>query len=342
MNKKQIVYNYIKNKIDSSVWGYNTVCPSENRLCKDLNVSRITVRNAIRDLKEDGYLYSHQGMGTFVKKDSASCSKKYIVLLVNRNNKSKIHSVINYISEKVINEIESKGYKALVFDNYHKPEFEKQCDMYINDIVGCISVLVPYNIKNYFLNHKKPLVSLLTNHFDSTPCVMIDYTSFFTKFLAYIKQKKYKKILIFSLKQNILYKYAQKIILYGIESYLSRYDLHTFPESQTHTLRADVFIKTMKKLDYIPDAVLFFDETLYSVSKPYFSSYDSVLKKTHILTHSSGALEIDSEYKTTLLEFNMDRLVKEGINLLFRLINKEFIKEWNINIEPDVIEVKSE
>jgi GntR family transcriptional regulator len=40
--------------------------PSENDLAKMLRVSRVTLREAIRQLREDGFLYSSRGSGTYV------------------------------------------------------------------------------------------------------------------------------------------------------------------------------------------------------------------------------------------------------------------------------------
>lgn len=40
--------------------------PSENDLAKKLLVSRVTLREAIRQLREDGFLYSRRGSGTYV------------------------------------------------------------------------------------------------------------------------------------------------------------------------------------------------------------------------------------------------------------------------------------
>lgn len=41
--------------------------PSEAELCEQFNVSRVTVRRALDELKRAGYLESRQGKGTFVK-----------------------------------------------------------------------------------------------------------------------------------------------------------------------------------------------------------------------------------------------------------------------------------
>jgi GntR family transcriptional regulator len=40
--------------------------PSENELARRLQVSRVTLREAIRQLREDGFIYSRRGSGTYV------------------------------------------------------------------------------------------------------------------------------------------------------------------------------------------------------------------------------------------------------------------------------------
>jgi GntR family transcriptional regulator len=40
--------------------------PSENELAKKLRVSRVTLREAMRQLREDGFIYSRRGSGTYL------------------------------------------------------------------------------------------------------------------------------------------------------------------------------------------------------------------------------------------------------------------------------------
>jgi GntR family transcriptional regulator len=40
--------------------------PTENELAKKLRVSRVTLREAIRQLREDGFIYSRRGSGTYL------------------------------------------------------------------------------------------------------------------------------------------------------------------------------------------------------------------------------------------------------------------------------------
>ncbi|MCF7616698.1 GntR family transcriptional regulator [Bacillus sonorensis] len=60
---KQIISDDIKRGIYSP----SEKLPAENELCEKYQVSRITVRKAISDLVEEGYLTRQQGKGTFVK-----------------------------------------------------------------------------------------------------------------------------------------------------------------------------------------------------------------------------------------------------------------------------------
>lgn len=61
----EIIEN-IKQKIQSNIYKSNELLPSEKELCTEYSVSRRTVRRAIMELVEDGYLYTVPGKGTFV------------------------------------------------------------------------------------------------------------------------------------------------------------------------------------------------------------------------------------------------------------------------------------
>jgi GntR family transcriptional regulator len=64
------LYNKVKDalvrKIESNEWPLNSKIPPERELCDILNVSRITVRQALHELELKGNLSRKQGRGTFV------------------------------------------------------------------------------------------------------------------------------------------------------------------------------------------------------------------------------------------------------------------------------------
>ena len=60
------VEEFLLAKIKSDEYRPGDVIPPERELCKELDVSRFTVRKAIQELVYKGYLYRVQGNGTFV------------------------------------------------------------------------------------------------------------------------------------------------------------------------------------------------------------------------------------------------------------------------------------
>lgn len=53
-------------RVKEKEWTVNTKIPTERELCELYSVSRITVRQALDAMEEEGYLYRKQGKGTFV------------------------------------------------------------------------------------------------------------------------------------------------------------------------------------------------------------------------------------------------------------------------------------
>ncbi len=53
-------------QIENGCWPPDHQIPSERELCDEYGVSRITVREVVKDLVQEGYLIKKQGKGTFV------------------------------------------------------------------------------------------------------------------------------------------------------------------------------------------------------------------------------------------------------------------------------------
>jgi GntR family transcriptional regulator len=68
-NKEKLYIQLTKiftKQIDSGRWTPGSKIPTEEALCKEYAVSRITVKQAINNLVSEGYLMKFQGKGTFV------------------------------------------------------------------------------------------------------------------------------------------------------------------------------------------------------------------------------------------------------------------------------------
>lgn len=69
-NKTEQTQQYILNYIQERHLVHNDRLPPENDLCRTLNVSRVTVRAALKELEEKGLVYQRRGSGTFVGEHS--------------------------------------------------------------------------------------------------------------------------------------------------------------------------------------------------------------------------------------------------------------------------------
>ena len=70
-NITEIVFQQLLNQIVSGYWAPGDKLPSENELCKMLNVSRISIRAALNRLNGLGMIETRQGEGSFIKLASA-------------------------------------------------------------------------------------------------------------------------------------------------------------------------------------------------------------------------------------------------------------------------------
>ena len=61
------VARQLRKRIEDRVYTPGGKLPSMNELCSSFGVSAITVRNALRELAQQGLISGHQGLGVFVK-----------------------------------------------------------------------------------------------------------------------------------------------------------------------------------------------------------------------------------------------------------------------------------
>ena len=60
------IYNELKFRIDSMVYEPEDILPSENELVKEFGVTRVTVRNSIKKLKDEGRIHTKKGVGSYI------------------------------------------------------------------------------------------------------------------------------------------------------------------------------------------------------------------------------------------------------------------------------------
>jgi DNA-binding GntR family transcriptional regulator len=63
----QQIYAWLKKQIQTQVFLEGTMLPSENQLSSQFNTTRVTVRQALAELVQEGYIERRHGKGSFVK-----------------------------------------------------------------------------------------------------------------------------------------------------------------------------------------------------------------------------------------------------------------------------------
>ncbi|UFT99766.1 GntR family transcriptional regulator [Radiobacillus kanasensis] len=159
--KHRIVREYIQSKILDGTFSPNEKIGSESEFMERFQVSRHTVRLAIGDLVNQGWLYRKQGAGTY-------CAARSELGQMDKNHKNIAlitTNISDYIFPSIIQGAESylskHGYNVSLFstDNDHKHEKEVLEKILTHPIDGVIieptkSALSNPNI-HYFLNLEK-------------------------------------------------------------------------------------------------------------------------------------------------------------------------------------------
>ncbi|WP_163538520.1 GntR family transcriptional regulator [Gracilibacillus sp. YIM 98692] len=136
--KYNIVKQAIKSKILDGTFQPHQKISSESELMKQFNVSRHTVRLAIGDLVNQGWLYREQGAGTFC----ADRSKEDKSSFIKQNN---IAIITTYISDYIF------------------PSIIRGAESYLSDHGYQVSL---FSTNNDHGNERRFLESILTQHFD--------------------------------------------------------------------------------------------------------------------------------------------------------------------------------
>ena len=63
----QTIYETLKKQIQAGQFQEGQLLPSENELCSQFQTSRMTIRQALNDLVNEGYIIRRQGKGSIVK-----------------------------------------------------------------------------------------------------------------------------------------------------------------------------------------------------------------------------------------------------------------------------------
>ncbi len=155
--KYKQVKEHIIGYITQNSLNYNDPIKSEIELMKEFGVSRHTIRKAIGDLVNEGWLYKQQGRGTFVAntKQQAPGKGKLIGLITTY--------IKDYIFPEIISGIEGvlsdQGYSIIIGNTNN--DIEKERAILKNMLKHNLSGLIVEPTKSIFPNHNDDLFKKL-------------------------------------------------------------------------------------------------------------------------------------------------------------------------------------
>jgi GntR family transcriptional regulator, arabinose operon transcriptional repressor len=190
--KYEVVKDYLIEYIQNEQLKFDDVIPTESDLMEKLQVSRHTIRKAISDLVNKGWLYSHQGRGTYVLDPKAD----------NKLHGKMIGVITTYFKDYIFPEILSgvdnvlseEGYSILLGTTKNNSAKERVVlqNMLNNQLAGLIveptkSVYPNHNLDLYekFIHRGIPIVFIHATYRDLEESYIVEDD----RFAGYIATK---------------------------------------------------------------------------------------------------------------------------------------------------------
>lgn len=173
------LYSQLKNiiieKIENGQYPPDSKIPSEQELCELYGISRPTVRQAVSELTNNGYLYKEKGKGTFVSKPKSSINVKSYTgftdsILDNEpTSEREIISIETFPSRdlKKLEEIFSIGYNQVI--DFAQINFKSKSN---NDVICLNTSYIPLNLFPNIIEdirNKKPSYDILRGKYPLLP-----------------------------------------------------------------------------------------------------------------------------------------------------------------------------
>lgn len=146
------IHNQIKKDIEAGVWAVGDRIPSERELALEFNVSRMTLRQAVQTLVEEGILERQVGAGTFVARkkvqEKMTGVTSFTELMKEQGKKPSSRTVSYLVTTPSLSEMERLKLK----DDEKVLRMERI--RYADEVPICFEVAtLPYNlVKDYERN----------------------------------------------------------------------------------------------------------------------------------------------------------------------------------------------
>ncbi|MDV2685634.1 GntR family transcriptional regulator [Alkalihalophilus lindianensis] len=350
-------YNYVKNKIKSKILqGFiqpHQKIGSESELMKEYRVSRHTIRKAIDDLANDGWVYKNQGAGTF-------CADRTNYQTTSVNRAKNIAVITTYFSDYIFPTIirgaegylSEHGYQVTVFSTNNDHEQERRCleavlsQQFDGVIVEPTKSALPNPNINYYLNIERVGIPYVMIHayydeLEPTHVVMDDVEGgrIQTKHLI---EQGHEHILGFFKNDDIQgTKRMKGFIKAHRESRLplSPQNIITYTTEARDSVPKQALRKKLEEGKDLPTAIVCYNDQLALLLLDVIREMElKVPEDISITGYDNSFLSVASEVKLTTIKHPQDNMGIEAGKIILELIEQKQDPSVNKIVNPVVFQ----
>jgi len=344
-NKIDIVINYIKENIDNGKYKPSTRLISEQDFAKKLGVSRSTIREAFTILSNDGLIIKKRGSGNYISENAIKNSDKYMIVILEDNALGDIkgHTARIFL-EELKEEISKYDYKLYTRLSQVHEEIDILDTIPIApaNIAGVFTALIlPPNAFNGVLKNKIPVISVLNTLPACFNCVNFDFEELYEKF-NYIKDKyNFKNNLIIHFDPNKGKFIGISLLIHRlIAEYLGNNNANNIISIPWNSNKKDtsrILKENLLNINYIPDAIFVLDDNIFIAMNKIFDNIKYVIEKSTVIVLTDKGKDYLEKFQSCKIEFDLSEMAKKSMELMQKMINKEYIEYTNETIEPKIL-----
>ncbi|MBQ7256706.1 MAG: hypothetical protein IJS60_03320 [Abditibacteriota bacterium] len=326
--REKLVNEYIDNFIKHNVKG--TKLPSETSIANELNVPKSLVRSSIFYYRQKGFIKTKNGAGSYI---SLSQSNKYILLsfedelldgTVGSGKKAFLDSLYSLASKS--------SFIPYIY-NFYENNIDK-LPIPLSQIAGNISI---FNEGNYFRSLSGDIPNVNIGDFISQSYIVyLDYPQLYSYIFDIINKYNFKNPLFFTMIYNIKQNLNRSFITNSMNRYIEKKYRLKYVQSTTNMKNASKIVdEAFANLDFIPDLFVFLDDVIYKGAIDIINNDKKRYRNSKIITLSNEDMTFPDN--VCQITFDPPSVAEKAFDLLYKLINKEYISEPIIYIDPILI-----
>ncbi|MCR6094948.1 GntR family transcriptional regulator [Salipaludibacillus agaradhaerens] len=353
-------YNFVKNKIKSQILqGFiqpHQKVGSETELMKEYEVSRHTVRKAIDELVNDGWIYKKQGAGTFcadrsaLKSGTAGQQTKNIAVITTYFS--------DYIFPSIIRGIEGylskNGYQVTLFSTNNNIEQERRCleavlqQGFDGLIVEPTKSALPNPNINYYLNLERTgipyvMINAYYEELEPTHLIMNDVEGGRIQ-TRHVLDLGHQYVLGFFKNDDIQGTKRMKGFIKahresGIP--LSPKNIITYTTETKETVPVEELRQHLTNTSELPTAIVCYNDQLALMLLDVIRDMKlSVPEDISVVGYDDSFLSVASEVKLTTVKHPKEEMGKEAGRRIYNFIEQKLAPSRHFEMTPVVYEPK--